>query len=102
MGGGFAVDVNGLDACRATMSSEAGHFGGIGDGLSEGPADGSSFGGLSASARLSQLTTQMSAASASQYSSAEAFLRATERALDQVRQNYALADGTNADNARSI
>jgi hypothetical protein len=102
MAAGFTVDVNGLDACRQTVSSEAGHFGGIGDSLSEGPVDGSSFGSMSASARLSQLTAQMSAASASQYSSAEAFLRATERALDQVRQNYVVADNTNADNARSI
>jgi hypothetical protein len=102
MSGGFTVDVDRLDACRQTVASEAGHFGSIGDSLSQGSVDGSSFGAMPASGRMSQLAAQMGEASASQYSSAEAFLRATERALDQVRQNYVVADNTNADNARRV
>jgi hypothetical protein len=102
MSGGFTVDVSGLDACRQTVASEAGHFGAIGDSLSQASMDSSSFGAMPASERVSQLAAQMSQATASQYSSAEAFLRATERALDQVSQNYVVADNTNADNARRV
>lgn len=100
---GFSVDVNGLDVCQQTLADRAGQFGGIGDYVSQGPTSGSSFGAMPASGRVSQLTTQLSAAAASQFSSAETFLRAAERALDQTRQNYATTEQTNTGNAtRSV
>lgn len=98
-GGGFTVDLNALESCRQVVSDQAGQFGGVGDGLSD-KADSSAFGKLPASARVSQLATQLSTAAASQFSAAESFLRGTERGLDQVQQNYAKAEQTNAANAR--
>lgn len=100
---GFTVDASGLDVCRQTLAERAGQFGAVGDNFSPGPAGSSSFGTLSASGRVSQLTTQLSTAAASQFSSAEAFLRAAERALDQTRHNYLITETTNASNAsRSV
>jgi hypothetical protein len=99
---GYTVDVSGLDVCQQTLADRAGQFGAIGDGFQDGPTGGSSFGTLPAAGRVSQLTTQLSAAAASQFSSAEAFLRAAERALDQTGQNYSTTDSTNASNARSV
>lgn len=99
---GFTVDVNDLDSCRQTVGEQAGQFGGLGDGFAQSPAGGSSFGSMPASGRMSQLATQFSSAVASQYSSAETFLRGAERALDQARQNYTKADEVNASNARSV
>lgn len=98
----LSVDVSGLDACQQTLGDRAGQFGAIGDGFSDGQAGDSSFGTLSASGRVSQLATQLSSTAASQFSSAEAFLRAAERALDQNRQNYTITEGQNTSNARSV
>jgi hypothetical protein len=100
---GFTVDVGGLDVCQQTLADRAGQFGGIGDNVTQGPTGSSSFGTLPAATRVSQLTIQLSAAAASQFSSAEAFLRAAERALDQTGRNYTVTDSTNAGNAtRSV
>jgi hypothetical protein len=99
---GFTVDVSALDVCQQTLADRAGQFGAIGDGFSPEPASGSTFGTLPAAQRVSQLTTQLTAAAASQFSSAEAFLRAAERALDQTGQNYTTTDAVNASNARSV
>lgn len=100
---GFSVDVNGLDLCQQTLADKAGQFGAVGDNFSQGQAGSSSFGAMPASGRVTQLTTQLSAAAASQFSSAEAFLRAAERALDQTRQNYTTTEQTNTGNAtRSV
>jgi hypothetical protein len=96
---GFNVDVNALDVCQQTLAERAGQFGAVGDNFPQEPAGGSSFGAMPASGRVSQLTTQLSAAAASQFSSAEAFLRAAERALDQSRKNYSITESTNTSNA---
>lgn len=96
---GFNVDFNALDVCQQTLGDRAGQFGAVGDNFSQEPAGGSNFGSLSASGRVSQLTSQLSSAAASQFSSAEAFLRAAERALDQSRKNYSLTESTNTANA---
>jgi hypothetical protein len=101
MSGGFQVQIDALESCRQVVADQAGQFGGIGDDLSTAPAGGSSFGSMPASGRVSQLSTQLSAAAASQFSSAEAFLRAAERAIDQVQENYSKAERVNAANARS-
>jgi hypothetical protein len=46
---GFTVDLGALDECRQTVGERAGHFGGLGDELSQAPAGGSSFGSMAAS-----------------------------------------------------
>lgn len=96
-----AVD---LLLCARTMVQDAGRFGGIGDTLSPGPANGSgtAFGTLPASARLAGLVGEVNSAASSQFSVAEKFLRGTELALDQAEQNVVGSDGAVAAQAAAI
>lgn len=99
---GFSVDLSALANCQGTISSCAGQFGTAGDSLSQAPPDASSFGTLTSSQSVAQLSMQLGSAASSQFSAAHTFLSAAASALGQVRSNYATTESVNTSNARGV
>ncbi len=73
-----------IDACRSAMSTQAGQFGGVGDGFQGGSTSADVFGKLDASAGLASAIDGFASTVHGELTAAENLLRKVESALDSI------------------
>ena len=73
-----------IEQCRAMAGTQAGRYGGLGDGFSPGGADATIFGKLPSSAGLAAAVDRLNGTAAAEFAAAERLLGTVERALDTV------------------
>jgi hypothetical protein len=91
-----------MDQCRSTASSQAGHFGAVGDGFTDLYGNPDVFGKLAVSGGVASAVSGVDEAAATEFAAAEALLGKVERALDTIQQAVANIDDQGADNFRVV
>ncbi|MCP2166175.1 hypothetical protein [Goodfellowiella coeruleoviolacea] len=91
-----------MEQCRSTVSSQAGQFGGIGDGFSGQGGSGDIFGKLPSSAGLSGAVDSFNSTMGAEFAAAESVLGKVERALDAVEQTVADTEQANTNSLTAV
>jgi hypothetical protein len=95
-------NVEAMEQCRTTVSSQAGQFGAIGDGFSNQYGNSDIFGKLGSSGAISGAVTALDQAGVQEFEAAENVLRKVESALDKIQTNVDDTEQANKNAMRTV
>ena len=95
-------NVEAMEQCRTTVSSQAGQFGAIGDGFANQYGNPDVFGKLGASGAVQSAVTALDQAGAQEFEAAEKVLRKVESALDAIQTNVTDTEEANKNSLRAV
>ncbi|WP_346129720.1 hypothetical protein [Lentzea roselyniae] len=95
-------NIEAMEQCRTTVSSQAGQFGAIGDGFSNQYGNPDIFGKLGASGALSGAVTAMDQAGSQEFEAAEKVLRKVESALDAIQTTVQDTEEANKNSLKAV
>ncbi len=90
-----------MEGCRTAVSAQAGHLGGIGDGLGGLELPAGALGRLGAAGALSGAVSEFRRKLTQEFQAAEQLLIGVERALDAVQTSVADVEAANTAGLRS-
>ena len=95
-------NIEAMEQCRTTVSSQAGQFGAIGDGFSSQYGNPDIFGKLGPSGALSAAVTAMDQAGSQEFEAAEKVLRKVEGTIDVIQTNVDDVEEANKNSFRAV
>lgn len=89
------LNAEAMEGCRTTVSAQAGHLGGVGDGMGGVDLPAGALGRLDAAGALSGAVSQFRQKLTREFQAAEQLLIGVERALDTVQTSMADVEAAN-------